>query len=503
MFMWTWKEWGFTQNPFEFSALGMDEVSEKLLVGRDQEIDRCLMKLAMTQSWLTVEGPLGVGKTSFIHVLLFRSFQNYLEATDTKPSDQGSRVHPLFIPTREHIEIGKTLDVSTFKQDLFKNVAQTLIDWACIIRPRRSNYPNTDSMNAWLNEETITDLTIDLKILKGRTAPNPAFDRDAFQSKIRAWVELIFPTPEHGGIVCILDNLESTGSIETATKHVESLRDVVMNATPGLRWILSGAEGVVRALARSDKLKGYLHREPIELAPLHSDFAPSLLKKRREHLSFPETDTYLPFRDKDFMLLHDLYRYARGELDAAATYCVWINEQLAISKDFGLPETDQDKEKRFMEWMFGLATREYNQIKGNIRERHWTLMDVLITWEQDLLSEDDASVIDDAPTMSEFEACGYTSSDKFEEDVALLVKLNLLRLDYAVTEGGRRLRLTPEARMVVRFKSVIADSSSDEVEDGDSDIDITSDTDGREELQDYRDKLLKELEQVNEQLRDL
>ncbi|MCC6361058.1 MAG: hypothetical protein IT450_20140 [Phycisphaerales bacterium] len=132
-------------------------------------------------------------------------------------------------------------------------------------------------------------------------------------------LEQIFPDPSTGGVVCIIDNLELMKTSKDAREMIERARDVLLNA-PGLRWVLSGAQGIVRGIASTPRLSGYLH-EPIDIGGMTDYAAPEILVRRIEAFR-ADPRAALPIAPEEFVQLFAiLNRNIRAALAETDNFC--------------------------------------------------------------------------------------------------------------------------------------------------------------------------------------
>jgi MoxR-like ATPase len=74
-----WEELGFSESPYATAALPASEQGDRLLVGRDRELESLLNTLRYTGRHATLEGDNGVGKTSLVAIAAFRAKQARLQ----------------------------------------------------------------------------------------------------------------------------------------------------------------------------------------------------------------------------------------------------------------------------------------------------------------------------------------------------------------------------------------------------------------------------------------
>lgn len=172
----------------------------------------------------------------------------------------------------------------------------------------------------------------------------------------------MFPSAEAGSVVCVIDNLELVHSSKAAKEVIEALRDTAFSIA-GLKWILCGSSGVVRGVASSPRLVGWLQK-PIKIRELREDAGGEVYDKRIQAFRKNE-DAELPLTRTNFVTLFDMFNgNARFALDEASAFCTWAFDQLE-----GIGEIPADA---FERWMTDELEANYDDIfvyfGGNDRE---------------------------------------------------------------------------------------------------------------------------------------
>jgi len=174
-----------------------------------------------------------------------------------------------------------------------------------------------------------------------------------------SWLEQIFPSPEDGGVICTIDNLELLQSSEAARNKLEALRDELFNF-PGLRWVLCGSLGIIFGVVSSPRLDGYLHK-PIEVGEIGSDHTTELLESRIAGYGKPGVEPYLPITPKSFEWLYQVLRgNLRSVLNQADDYCQFMFDRYP-------PQTDDEKDTEFAQWLLAQAADAYDAAKAQLR----------------------------------------------------------------------------------------------------------------------------------------
>jgi len=354
-----YRKWGFTSSPFQTTSLPADEIGAQLITGRDEQIQE-LIDLTLSYPKLpTIEGLNGVGKTSIVNVAAYYLYQHHLESGGETP---------LFIPCRKIFQLRPDQNIDSFIDDVLLEVAQTLIDSAGEIT-RSGRALNTKEVNRWLNSPQLKTYQGGISTVlfgaslgkQAETNTSRGYDRSGFRKEVISWLESLFPTPEQGGVICVVDNLELLQSSETAKAIIEALRDELFTY-PGLRWVLCGALGIVYGVVASPRMAGYLHT-PIAVGEMDPTHAPDILKNRIAAYALDPESHSLPLLATDFT---DLYSLLRGNLRSVLSncedYCTWVNRQVP-------PTSDEERHKLFVEWLESISDQAYAAVQLQLRPR--------------------------------------------------------------------------------------------------------------------------------------
>jgi DNA-binding MarR family transcriptional regulator len=355
-----YQDWGFQDSPFKTTALPPSDLGSRLLVGRDKELKSLLRRLYNPPKIVTIEGLNGVGKTSLVNVAAYKAYKAYLDReTDC-----------LFIPCRQTFQLKPDQDAGAFIDEVLMAVAQTLIDEAKKVKTVCESI-KTDSLDKWLNSPQIQTLQGSFSILAvgggggitAETNTSTGFERSGFRKAVLRWLSELFPSPQDGGVICTIDNLELLQTSEAARKLLEQLRDELLTV-PGLRWVLCGALGIVLGTASSPRLEGFLNT-PIEISGVDEALASEILTSRLETFALDTHQPYMPLLSQDFESLYDvLNKNLRSVLGRADNYCQWV-------ADRDLPNNDSQKHLFFKEWLVIESDSAYRSVNNELRPRAW------------------------------------------------------------------------------------------------------------------------------------
>ena len=414
-----YQEWGFSESPFETTALPPTDQGSSLLVGRDGEVAALVKRINNGPKFSTIEGLNGVGKTSIVNVTAYRLFKMHL--------DTGNG--PLFVPCRKIFQLNPHKNSADFVDEVLMEVAQTLIEQNESVRVHGHDIDN-GAIARWLNSPQLVTYQAGIGILQaGAQAENNTgngFERSGFRKAITTWLQRIFPSTKDGGVICTIDNLELLLSSDEARKSLEQLRDELFNI-PGLRWVLCGSLGIIHGVVSSPRLEGYLHN-PIEIGEIGKKHAREILQSRISSYT-NGNEYYLPLTENSFEIL---YRVLRGNIRSVLAhsdnYCLWASDR-------ALPKSNDDKDLLFTTWLNDQAQSSFDSAKRSLRPRALKVFEAAV--ERVVFSP------------SDFEAFGFNSIPAFRPHVKELE--NAGALVSTQDEGDQRrktIQVTPKGWLI-------------------------------------------------------
>ena len=427
-------EWGFTQNPFSTRPLEESDRGKKLLVGRIREMKTILGRLQDPESWVTVEGDNGIGKTSLINVAKHIAFTEAL-ADSSKP---------LLIPCATDFQLDMTDTPQRFAQKAFFDIAQTLVIRERDIEETGRKLPDVSAINRWLNSPELSGVQANIGFLGGGVTPVPnygeGFAESGLRRQVEGWLTSAFPGGRGGGIVCVIDNLELLQTSKKAKEMIESLRDLLLNVR-GLRWILCGAAGIVRSVASSTRLQGYLSA-PVEIGSIEGESSSRILQSRVGAYARDSGNVYLPFESSNFEVLYDiLHQNLRATLGYANDYCQWVVDNARK------PLKPEEKDVVFQEWLGHECRKHFSVAK--LAPRAWQVFD-LATRKGGQFSP------------SDFDDFEFNNPQAFRPQVADLEDFELVNSIVDDSDKRRRMiYITPKGWMVAHYRKTEGLSVSD------------------------------------------
>jgi len=347
-------------------------MGEKLLVGRTCELASLIKYIKESDTHPTLEGPNGVGKTSLVAVAGFKLKTEFVAGLTNQA----------FLPLPEPFQLTAEDTAETFKRRVFYKVAQAFIENHTLLQARGFKVPDVENINLWLNSPTFGTLGGGVSIfgvggnvaVGTSTNSSAGFTEAGFVATVTLWLKECFPERSSGGFLCNIDNLELLETSKNARKLIEALRDEVLSVN-GLRWILCGARGIVRAAASSQRMQGVLS-EPLDIDPIGHDCIKALISARLQVFAQPQTTVSLvPTAPVDELGFDLVYRIGNNNLRNAMKY----------SEDFSIfvPESDlktmtpKERYALLESWMDEIAEKYFLATSG-VGPKAWTVFDKLV-----------------------------------------------------------------------------------------------------------------------------
>ncbi|WP_295125949.1 hypothetical protein [uncultured Leifsonia sp.] len=421
-----WPSFGFRENPYSQDTLPAAEEGDMLIVGRDSEIQALQRAIGSGGAHPSVEGPVGVGKTSLINVATYRMAKQCMEA----------RERVLFIPAVRTFQPTDT--AAAFEHELFRGIAQTLLKYRGSFSHVGLPEPETDGWEEWLTRPVFENVsggggvaTVSVQMGYG-SEPNTSdgYTASGFQEEIRRQLALVFGE-NGGGIVCVLDNLEVLESVGNARTTLDQLRDRVFNI-PGIRWVLCGSRGIV-SRARTERLSGVI-RSAMQVRALDDESAVEAIHRRISY--FGETTAEAPVTPEGFEFLYQaLHRNLRNALEFAQEFSDWLaQEYLDSGKD--LPGPDE-RDALLQAWLVEKAEQARSDASG-VQPRVWQFF-------VDLCAKNGRA------GSSEFEEYGFVNQQQLTSSVTALVDCNLVVRETDPENGTRTINSVTALGWLVFF----------------------------------------------------
>lgn len=356
---------GFSENPYAVAPLSGDAMGSRLLVGRDKEVLKLHKHWTSVDTHASMEGDNGVGKTSLVAVAAYRAMEDYSIGNLSSP----------FLPLMETFQI--TTDSEALERHILSVIARSIFKYDDFLKSAGYTLPNLDNIKTWLESPLVHShgggigiTPISLSASRGTSVNTGGFSESGFRSAVHEWLQIIFPKGSTGGFVGVIDNLEILETSQEARRVLREMRDTLLKL-PGVKWVLCGANGIMRSAVGSPSLSGVI-ADPIPVTPLSAHDSAMVIERRIEEYR-TRADATAPVEPQGFEYL---YRVAgnnlRIALKHAQDFSLWadINEMM--------PEGGDDRMALLKDWLAQQA--ENNEAEaGSITRRAWTFFDKLLS----------------------------------------------------------------------------------------------------------------------------
>jgi hypothetical protein len=430
-----WRQYGYASTPYSTSAIAVADASAKLLVGRDQELESLLLRLTSGASLIAIEGDYGVGKSSLAAAAA-------AVASDW-PVHQGES---WFLAAPSPLEFFADDTVDAFEMRSYYQVAGSIIANAKKLQSDGYKLLDIAAFSAWLQSPegrswnagiglsaaTIGSVTVSAGKARSSNSSKGFSDAGAI-SLIDRWLAELFPDSDRGGIILRLDNLESLARSSSLVALFEALRDRLFKR-PGLRWIISGAEGMVRVALSTPKMTGTFS-DPIDLSPLPPSSVPEVIRRRGVHLR-ARNNAVLPV---DPITFEEVYLHTGQNL----RFTLGLADRYSMASDPArvLWMSESERAGAFLAYVRREGERVVAQLDKRMTAATWRVLSALVVKMAGFASP------------SQHPRFGYANMAPLLSQVAKLSELGLI--DYMVDEDdGRRRRIiaTNQGRLAVAMR---------------------------------------------------
>ena len=288
-----WEPFGLHRDPFfqvELKLGGGEYPVRELFVGHADELRRIGRRIGGADSSRTiVEGPAGVGKTSFVNRLKLEL------------ANAGYAVHDSPIRLTDH----------TTPDRLLADVLRVLVrNYTAGGRPRDGFWNHAADLveSRVLHSGGVSVMGSGIQVSRQRTRA------DAGHAPLIEVIEeglARFARTYEARHVLHVDNLENLRltQVNHARSLIRNVRDVFL--IPDAHWLLVGASGVEEEIFRHADQVSSIFPPAETLGPLNADDVMELLERRYQHLHVKRRNLTRPVAPAD---VAELYRRYRGDL---------------------------------------------------------------------------------------------------------------------------------------------------------------------------------------------
>lgn len=415
-----WTNFGFERNPYSQDTLSASAEGSSLLAGRVDAVQVVQRRIGSEGAYLSVEGPIGAGKTSLLNVAIYRMYEHTLALGAGE----------LWLPAQSIFQPRE--DADEFEAAVYRVILQTIIRHKDEFWRAGLKVPNLGALDHWLNSPEYASWgggagTVQLS--RG-TEPNTteAFLRSGFPTAIEQVLHDVFEGGA-GGIVCILDNLEIVGQVGVARDRLDELRDRVFNI-PNVHWVLCGSRGIV-SRARTQRLSGTFSA-PLVLPPLTEDEAVEAIELRIGR--FGKSDAAPPLSPKAFRFVYRaLNRNLRDAMTWAQSFSHWMDDEYSAG---AIPD-EAERDALLEVWLGEQAQAARNDARG-VQPRQWQFF-------RDLCEAGGRT------SSSEYKAFSFAKQQQFTEAVTVLLGANLVVRESDPDDGTKTINAVTANGWLVHF----------------------------------------------------
>lgn len=217
-----------------------------------------------------------------------------------------------------------------FEEEVLFVIARSTIQYEAAFTAAGKKLPKLDDVRIWLDNPILrggggggSALGFGANASYSQSTNSGGFSKSGFRDTVKQWLTLIFPDKSDGAFIGVIDNLELLETSTEARRALESMRDTVL-ALPGVKWVLCGANGIVRSSVGSQRLTGVVG-DPIQVAPLGTDDIPVVIERRIEANRL-RADAIAPVEPLGFAHFYQVAgRNVRIALKHAQDFSIWLH----------------------------------------------------------------------------------------------------------------------------------------------------------------------------------
>ena len=309
----TWTAYGFSRNPFDYRPLRVAAEDRDLFVGRRKEQEQFKVQAAGPEGGIIiVEGPIGVGKTSFVNAMLYDKWNPRQTNSESGPR---RRTHS-YLPSFETIQLRENQDLASLMLSVLSN---------CIFSLERIHGQDASESDNYLKagKELISNTVrsgfagFSLSILgtgggvqADKTAVTPAaIPLPTIMNTIDRWFEAAAKRFDYEAVMVPINNLDVLEE-QTVVSFLNSARDTLLSRRR-VWWILVGGPGLFLTLERNARrVSELITGRPIALGPLSLEDVLEAVRTRVEKFRVTK-DAKQPISDA---IVKTLYEASGGEV---------------------------------------------------------------------------------------------------------------------------------------------------------------------------------------------
>ncbi|WP_157186714.1 hypothetical protein [Nocardia jiangxiensis] len=341
------------------------------------------------------------------------------------------------IPLDEIFQLTVGDSAATLERKALLAVANSMIKHHDLLKRGGHDVPDVVDLQKWINAPLIKGGGAGASVAGfGGSASRSVsvntgagFNEAGLRDTVFGWLRQCFPSSQSGAFVGVIDNLELLETSKEARALLESMRDGILSS-PGLKWVLCGARGIVRTSASSPRLEGRL-AEPLELSPIEDAEISQVIARRLELYQIIDS-AVAPVDPESFKLIYDvLNKNLRNALKYSEDFSFWLHDGGYASAD---PVANR---QHFERWIRGQAARnaEETNLSGN---RAWEVFDSL-------------TGIGGSCSPGDYETFGFNSAQAMVPHIKSLEDVNLIQSTASDSDRRRKTILVTPRGWLVRY----------------------------------------------------
>ncbi len=135
-----WDQFGFSQNPYDHLPIAANAQGERLLVGREDELKKLILRVSGRNAIPTLEGDIGVGKTSIISVAAYKLEHEFL--------NNGGKC---YLALERPFQLDSSDTADTFAETVYQQILIKLHKMREELLVRGRNIGDTGRLYDWLH----------------------------------------------------------------------------------------------------------------------------------------------------------------------------------------------------------------------------------------------------------------------------------------------------------------------------------------------------------------
>lgn len=424
----------FSRNPYNYKPLKVTREDRQLFVGRMPEQEQFKMLTAGSEGGIViVEGPTGVGKTSFVNAMLYDKWN-----PERKKKKKDSKKVYSYLPSFEIIQLKENNEITDFMLSVLSSCIFSLET----IHGQQISDSDPDLKNG---KELIANTMrsgiggFNLQILgrverKETLVRPPSIPLPTIINTMSKWFDVVVRKFGYEAAIVPINNMDVLPD-RTIINFLNSARDILLS-TRHVWWILVGGPGLFSTLeANASRVSELVNGQPIILQPMSVQDVSAAIKMRVE--KFRMTKNVQPPVSEDIAkILHDA---SNGEIR-------YIFKRLTdVVYEFRkkYPSVRQIPKEVALELVYVLAKQKFDS--KNLTEREKQVLKIM-TSEKTFRVKD-------------YKKFGYKTPQALLNIISKFVRMKLLR---RVEKSYREVNYSTTGDVNLIFRQKFLDTLHDE-----------------------------------------